>query len=79
MKLITKELEKKIPAWKRSRMKVVDRETISGHFDWIRFVIKSVTRSHGRKMHFMDYNEKNIDFAINEIEKALHSLKKLRN
>ena len=57
----------------------MNRESISSHFDWIRFVIASVTRSHGRKKHFLDYSDQGIDFAINEIEKTLNSLKKIRN
>ena len=59
---------------KMRHYKVKDLELIANSFSWIRVVISL----NFRKKHFLNYKDSSIDYVINEIEKTLNELKKLR-
>ncbi len=57
--------------------KNINRELIHNNIKYIKFVTNLLTqKGNGEKIHFLDYSDNSIHFAINEIEKTLNKLKK---
>jgi len=62
---------------KHKQHKIKDKLAIQGQFNYIRFIINVCTKNaKGEKIHFLNYSDNAIHFAINEIEKTLNKLKK---
>ena len=59
------------------RKKNINRELVHNNIQYIKFQTNLLTKKgNGEKIHFLDYSDNSIHFAINEIEKALDNLKK---
>lgn len=57
--------------------KNINKELIHNNIQYIKFVTNVLTRKgNGKKIHFLQYSDNSIHFAINEIEKTLNELKK---
>lgn len=54
-----------------------DKKRTESYFQYIQLQINLLTKKgNGERIHFLDYNDNSINFAINEIEKTLYKLKK---
>lgn len=55
----------------------LDKKRTESYFQYIQLQINLLTKKgNGERIHFLDYNDNSIHFAINEIVKTLYKLKK---